>query len=98
MPRVIKVVNGPSSYPSGGFEISAGEYEKLEGANVEMHPDTLLSTSAVPGFKVSLASNKAAATVAVYRIESGSVNTTWGEIPGGTDLSNAKFVLDGIAV
>jgi len=98
MPRVIKVVSGPSSYPSGGFEISAGEYEKLLGANVEMHPDTLLSSSAVPGFKVSLASKKAAATVAVYQIESGSVSTTWSEVAAGTDLSPANFVLSGTAV
>jgi len=96
MPMVMKIVNGPSSYPSGGFEISAGEYEKLLSANVEMHPDTILSTSAVPGFDVSLAANKA--TVAVYQIQSGSVSTTWSEVASGTDLSAAKFVLSGIAV
>lgn len=96
MPKVVKVVSGPSSYPSGGFEISAGEYEKLEDANVEMHPDTILGTSIVPGFDISLSGNKA--TVAVYQIASGSVSTTWGEVSGGTDLSAAKFVLSGIAV
>lgn len=95
----IKIASGPDSYPTGGFEIAVGEYEKISNANVEMHPDTILGSSYIPGFVVSLATEKAAVTVLVTSIlcHTAAVGG-WGEIAAGTDLSACKFVLSGEAI
>jgi len=93
--RVIKIVDGPTSYPTGGFEIAVGEYEKISDCNVEMHPDTILGTTIIPGFKITLATTKAAATVQVFQMKGVEA---WAEVAAGTNLSAAKFVLSGDAI
>jgi len=99
MAQIVKVVDGPDTYTTGGFEISVGEYEKIVDCNVEMHPDTILGTTVIPGLKVTKATEKAAVTVQVFTIASDTAATTWSELSNNsTLLANAKFVLSGEAI
>jgi len=93
----IQIMSGPSSYPTGGFEFGATQYEKIQDACVTMHPTTALATNQVPGFVVSLSASKAAATVKIMRlsITDGSV---WTELAAGTNLAEIKFCMSGEAV
>ena len=91
-----KITDGPSSYPTGGFSISAGEYEKIAAAEVMVEPETLLGTGKIVGLELSYSG--VVATVKVHGIDSDSVPTTWSEVAANTDLSGAKFILTGNAI
>jgi len=100
MAQIVKVVDGPDTYTTGGFEIAVGEYEKIVDCNVEMHPDTILGTTVIPGLKVTKVTGKAAVTVQVYTIHMDTAAIdTWTELANNsTLLANAKFVLSGEAI
>lgn len=91
-----KITDGPSSYSTGGFDIRAGEYEKISRAEIMVEPETLLGTGKICGLELSYSKN--VATVKVQEISSDSVATTWSEVSADTDLSGAKFILTGAAV
>ena len=97
MPLFQKVVDGPSSYIQGaGFEITVGEYEKIESASCMMEPETKLSTSAIPALVLSISNNSV--NVRVYEAYPGDPTARdWAEIASGTDLTAAKFILTGSA-
>jgi len=91
-----KITDGPTSYTSGGFDISVGEFEKIQSAEVMVEPETLLGTGSLVGLELSYTG--ITATVKVHQIDSDSVATTWSEVSANTDLSGAKFILTGDAI
>ena len=91
-----KITDGPSSYSTGGFTLRAGEYEKIENAEVMVEPETLLGTTKIVGLDLSYTGNLA--TIKVHSLTSDSVATTWSEVAANTDLSGAKFILTGDAI
>lgn len=91
-----KITDGPSSYSTGGFDIRAGEYEKITGAEIMVEPETLLGTGKICGLELSYSGT--VATVKVQELSSDSIATTWSEVSANTDLSGAKFILTGNAI
>jgi len=94
-----KVVSGPASYSPGGFAVQVGEFEKIEtGVQVMMDPTTKLGTSALPGFHTSIDSTTPnVVRVQVFRAWWSDPSRAWEEVPSGSDLSPAKFILSGKA-
>ena len=91
-----KITDGPTSYSTGGFDIRAGEYEKIASAEIMVEPETLLGTGKLCGLELSHTGT--VATVKVQEISMDSVATTWSEVLADTDLSGAKFILTGNAI
>ena len=89
-----KIVDGPSSYSTGGFTIRAPEYEKIVSAEVDVDPDTLLGTGIHLGLDLSYSGITATVMVDTVSTAGGS----WGELAANTDLSAGKFILTGDAI
>jgi len=93
----IQFMDGPDSYPTGGFEFGATQYEKIEDACITMHPSNAFGVNDVPGFQVTLLTAYAAATVLVETLDI-TTGSVWTEVAAGTDLSEKKFCMCGEAV
>jgi len=94
-----KVVSGPSSYSPGGFAVQVGEYEGVEtGVQVMMDPTTKLGTSAIPGFHTAVDPNTPnVVRVQVFQAWWSDPSRAWEEVPSGSDLNAASFILTGKA-
>jgi len=77
---VRKIASGPSSYPTGGFEVEIGELEKVEGAVVTVESGTFYHPQIV-----SITDNKVKIKVWEW------TGTEIAEVGAGTDLSGVKF-------
>lgn len=94
-----KVVAGPSSYGVGGFVAQVGEYEKIASVMVQMDPGTKLGTSAIPAFHLAVDSNTPnVVRIQVFRAFWSDPSRAWEEVPAGTDLAAANFILTGDAI
>jgi len=86
-----KIADGPSSYTTGGFTISVGQFQKIASAELMMAPETFPSY----GLGLGLSYTGVTATVKVMRADSMAV---WSEMPANTNLSGYKFILTGDAI
>jgi len=84
--RIIKTVAGPTSYPTGGFDTTIGEFEKVTDAQV----------SPTGGYKaevVSITGNVVKTMVRYYDYDAAADGGAI-QVPAGTDLSGVNFTLD----
>ncbi len=88
-----KIVDGPTSYTAGGFDIRAPEFEKIKSAAVFMNPETLIGTQVIAGFDISLSG-----VVATVEVDTIIGTGSWGELAANTDLSAGQFILTGEAI
>lgn len=95
--KFVKVVDGPSSYSTGGFTQRIGEFEKVSGVSGMIDPETALGTGTLAGLDLSIgdAPDHNLVTIKVHEIDSDTKATTWAEVAADTDLSGADFILTG---
>jgi len=98
MADFVKIQTGPSSYPSTGFEIQVGEYEKLQDVGLVMSPAqvvvsgvTLLATADVDSKSGNVA------TIKVLKTTS-TADATLGAFDAGSSLATSEFILTGQAI
>lgn len=93
MPWFQKVQAGTASYSAGGFKITVPEYEKIESATIFMTPQTLVATTKNVGLVLTHQAN-----TAIVKVLQRSSLSLWNEVPNGTNLGGANFILTGKAI
>jgi len=84
--KTMKTTAGPTSYTTGGFTVTIGEFEKVAQAEVSCNG----------GYKAevaSIAGNVVTVMVRRYDYPAAAAGTAI-EVPAGTDLSGVTFILD----
>ena len=91
MPIIVKETTGPSSYSSGGFEVTIGELEKVDKAVAQVigGGEYIAQVVSISGNKVTV---KVRNNIEQAVDENGtSTYTIGGEVADGTDLSSITF-------
>lgn len=78
------VVNGPSSYATGGFTITVPDITKVVNAVVVLKSGDNL-------YKAGFSSSGNKITVVVYELSSSTAGLKVEEVAAGTDLSSVEF-------
>lgn len=92
--RVVKVVAGPSSYPTGGFAVSIGELEKVKDAIVQVlgAGEYLAQRASVSGNVVTIVVRN---NIEQAVNEGGTATYTIGaEIAAGSNISGVSFLIE----
>jgi len=90
MPWFQIVQPGTASYAAGGFKITVPEVERIEQAAIFMTPETLIATTKSVGLVLTYQAN-----TATVKVCQRSETALWAEVPAGTNLSGASFILTG---
>jgi len=87
---------GPSSYASGGFNVTLGELSRIQALAVSVRANLKVSNY-VHAVDYSYAGNTI--TFTVYRIDvTATAPSDWSEVPAGTDLSALTLEILAIGV
>jgi hypothetical protein len=93
---VQKVVTGPSSYSTGGFNVVVDELNKIHALVVSVRTNLKVSNY-VHVVDYSYADN--VVTFTVYRIDvTATAPSAWVEVPAGTDISGLVIEIVAIGV
>lgn len=82
-----KTINGPSSYPTGGFAETIGEFAELKNVSVEINdPNNKVVKWTFAGNVVTIVVKEISADTTT-----GAISST--EVANATDLSALEFVI-----
>jgi len=89
----MKKVSGPTSYATGGFTVTFGEFESIEDAIAVCDQSQVLEASNTAyGLRVSISGNRVTIVVSTIDVTA-AAPVAWAELAAGTDLSGRTFTV-----